>query len=97
MTLPDEIWIDDVARWFAKSVMYGAIIATVAYSLVAYGEHRMSKVALQAFTDANRCTAILTELVPKAEAAAAELHAHGELQGWVLSLMEARRETVASR
>lgn len=93
MRLPDEIWIDDVAGWFVRGLLYGVIAAIVAYSLVAYGEHRMSKVALQAFTDANRCTAILAGLVPQAEAAASELALHAHLQGWVLSLMESRGET----
>jgi hypothetical protein len=72
MSLPDDVWIDDVVRWFAKGLLWGAAGVTVAAMLVAYGEARMSSVALQAFTDAQRCAALVEPLLGAAERAAAE-------------------------
>lgn len=71
-TLPDEVWLDDVVRWFVKGVLWGFALVTVAVTLIAYGESRMSKVALQAFTDAEWCMATVRPLLEQAERAGYE-------------------------
>lgn len=72
--MTDEVWWDDVVRWVTWGSGVGLVLGLVAWVLVAYGEHRMANLYLDARGDADWCVSIIEPALRGAERAASEAH-----------------------
>jgi len=67
--MSDDIYWDDLIGWTVRTLLWGATISMAAWLLVAWGEARMSAVALRAFGDAEWCMAAIRPVLDGAERA----------------------------